>query len=432
MQEAQLMDIGVKATEGFRASAGSPAGPGGIYRGWYNVILGVIGVMLVMGATSYSFGLFIKPVSESLGLSRASTNLGLVLFNLGSALASPFAGRMLDRYPVLMIQRIGAALFGAGLIGLGLASSPIILGALIVGPVAFGAVASGAMFANVLVTRWFYGLRGRALTITAMGTSLGGMLIFPIIGMLISVYSWRTALIVTGIASCLILWLLSALAHDRPPPAQCANADGAPVSATEAAETTRLTMLEVLRLRDFWFIALAICLLLGVDQALLATVTPYTQDRGFSLAQTTAIMSATTASAIAGKFLIAWIADRFDLRVLLALTALCTITMCLALVSQPSYLGLLLTSSLTGMAVGGTFPLGNAMIARRFGAASVGTAIGLKMPLVNAASMGTLYFVGLMHDRNGSYDIAFLAFAGMAVLAIVLMPFIRLPRPELN
>jgi cyanate permease len=148
-------------------------------------------------------------------------------------------------------------------------------------------------------------------------------------------------------------------------------------------------------------------------------------DRGMSLAAAASIMSATTASAIAGKLLIAWIADRSDLRILLGVTALFGIILCGTLLTDPPYAAILAVSLLTGLAIGGTYPLASALMAQRFGAASVGTAIGLKMPLVSVAATTLLYFVGHTHDRTGSYNFAFAVFAGIVLVAVCFMPLIR-------
>jgi MFS family permease len=150
-------------------------------------------------------------------------------------------------------------------------------------------------------------------------------------------------------------------------------------------------------------------------------------DKGFTLAQAAGIMSAVTGSAILCKFAVAWVADRVDLRLLLGGTALCSILLCLVLLSGPGYPLLFGASCATGFAIGGTFPLGNAMMARRFGASSVGSALGLMVPLISLSAMSLFYFTGLMHDLYGSYDMAFWGFIGVAILSIVLMPLIRLP-----
>lgn len=89
----------------------SARGPFGFYRGWYNVLLSLVIITFVVGSTNYSFGLFVKPAAEELGLTRASMNLGLVVFVIGIAAFSPVMGRLFDRVSIIPVARASALLF---------------------------------------------------------------------------------------------------------------------------------------------------------------------------------------------------------------------------------------------------------------------------------------------------------------------------------
>ena len=415
--------LSAATTPGFSPSS-EDLGPFGIYFGWCNVAAALVCIMVSVGATSYSFGLFIKPASAELGLSRANTNLGLIFFHLGTALASPLVGKVLQRFALGQVLLVAAALFMAGMIGISVSSSPLLIGACIFGPVAFGTVGVGAIPGLVLVSRWFSDRRGRAISIMALGTSFGGLAVFPLIALFMALLGWRNALVaVAGLVGTVVL-IMSLLMRTNPH-AQTAI-QLAERSPTAESDQVSMTQRQILSHRDFWMISIPVALMLGVDGSMLATVTPYMLDRGMSLAATASVMSATTASAIAGKLVIAWIADRSDLRLLLAVTGIFGVVMCLTLVGNPSYLTILGVSLLTGLAVGGTYPLGSAIMAQRFGAASVGSTVGLKMPIVSVVAMSSLYFVGTINDLTGSYSIAFLVFAGVFAMAICILPFVQL------
>jgi MFS family permease len=148
-------------------------------------------------------------------------------------------------------------------------------------------------------------------------------------------------------------------------------------------------------------------------------------DYKMSMTAAASIMSATTASAIAGKLLLAWMADRYDLRILLAITAAFGMILCGTLLIVPPYGVILAVSLLTGLAIGGTLPLSNAIIAQRFGAASVGTAIGLMAPIFALSVTTSLYFVGATHDRTGNYGFAFAVFIVVCFVAMCLLPLVR-------
>jgi MFS family permease len=402
------------------APAPPSVGPFNVYYGWYNVAIALAAITLAVGSTSYSFGLYIKPAAAELGLSRATTNLGLVLFHVGSALFSPLLGIMYDRLPIKTMVRVCAVLFLLGMTGVCFSTSPLLIGLFIVGPLAVGTAGSSSLFGVVLVSRWFTHRRSRAILIVTLGTSLGGMLIYPLMAFLMDKLGWRLSLVVTGGLVSGIIIMMSFLINPEPDPITVEQlAKGMP------PKEPSLSARAILLMRDFWLIAVPVNLLLAVDGTMLVTFTPYMLDRGMSLAMTASVMSALTASAICGKLAIAWIVDRTDLRIWLMATAVCVIILCGILLTQPSYTGILLVSLLTGVAIGGTYPLGAALLAQRFGAASVGTAIGLQSPLLAISTTATLYFAGAVHDHTASYSFAYVVFGFICFLAMCLFLLIR-------
>ncbi len=410
-------------TDAFFAGAGESAGWFGIGYGWYTVLITALTTMLIVGSTNYAFGLFVRPVAAELELPRATVSSGLVLFYAGTAIFGPFVGRVLDRYSIRAVALLGAASFGAGMASIGMTSSVWLIGAAIFLPVSIGALGCGGLFGAVVVSRWFERHRGRALSISAMGTSFGGLVVFPVVAVLVDRLGWRWALIATGGGVWLVTSALVLFLRPLPPP----------VPKQEGRRDEAWPLGAVLRSVEFWIIALAISLMLGVDGALLVTLTPYVQDRGFSLAQVTALTTTMTASAIAGKIVIAWIADRADLRILTAATASLGIVQCGVLLLTPSFELLIALNCLAGMAVGGTYPLFSAIVAERFGTAAYGWVRGLMSPMTSIFGSGAVYFAGAVYDAEHSYRTAFLVFLVCAAAAMgLIMTLKRMGPPTIR
>lgn len=396
-------------------------GPAGVYFGWYNVTLSVLLVTLTIGATSYSFGLFVKPAVAELGLSRATTNVGLILFQMGNLLANPILGYLYDRYPFRTILRAAGCLFALGMVGAGLAREAWQIGLCIFFLIAMGTAGSASLPGIVLAARWFNDKRTRAITLIAMGTSFGGMFVFPTLGFLLERFGWRSALVIAGLAIGGLIILASFLIRPRPfAPTVAVSEKKQEFAQAEAA----LSPKQILTTPAFWAIAIPTSMMMGVDQSLLATLTPYMQDRSFGLALVSSVMIGATSGAIAGKLLVAWIGDRFDLRLLLAITAVCGMLQSLLLYFDLPFELILIGAALTGMAIGGTYPITSAILSQQFGAASTGSALGLKYPFTAVASSVGLYFIGTVHDRTGNYAAAFITFALVMVLATALVPLI--------
>ena len=116
----------------------------------------------------------------------------------------------------------------------------------------------------------------------------------------------------------------------------------------------------------------------------------------------------------------------------MAVTAVAVTAQCWMLLMTPSYTAILIAMMFSGGAIGGTYPLGMAMFARRFGAPSVGTVSGLMLPLQSISAMTALYFIGAVHDRTNSYLFAFLTFGILAFLALCMIPLMPKTSPPMQ
>lgn len=92
--------------------------PGRLYYGW--VIVAVMGIAgsTIMALGTVNFGLFIKPMSEELGISRANFGWAQSLRQLAAATTSPFVGVLLDRYGPRWLLAGATLVTGACLAGL--------------------------------------------------------------------------------------------------------------------------------------------------------------------------------------------------------------------------------------------------------------------------------------------------------------------------
>src|SRR6056300_751154 len=150
-----------------------------IYPGWFVHAGLFLCAALVIGSSSYTFGLFVVPVTSELGFDRASIGNGYIALLLGVALLSPLIGRLLDLYSARMVILTGGLSYSLGLFALTLSDNGYIIIALIFLPIAYGYTACGTLAVNTVIVRWFQKRRGRALGIMAASTSAGGFIMAP-------------------------------------------------------------------------------------------------------------------------------------------------------------------------------------------------------------------------------------------------------------
>ena len=405
----------------------------GIFHGWWIVFAGFITTMLAIGSTTYAFGLFVKPLSEEFGLSRADANSGFIAILVGFAVWAPIVGRLLDRMSARMVMCGGAVSMAVAFALLATLKSPVAMLLVTVGPLSLGTVACGALAANAVTARWFYRQRGRAMGLLAVATSAGGFVMPPIIALLMERLGWRGALaalaviVLVGVVA-VVLWRI----RDRPQdlglvPDGVAPPEQPTATAASAAEARQWTLWQLMREPRFWLIAMGTGILLGADQALLASLIPYGIDAGFGPARAAMLLSCLTFSAILGKLAIGALADRYDKRKLFCVVAACNITFLVILLQAPSYPVLIAACCVIGLAIGGTYPLWTTLIADSFGAASFGSVMGSMNLVMMPVAIGAIRFIGVVHDRTGSYNDAFYVFIGTAFVAVGLIWALRLP-----
>ena len=403
---------------------------GKIYYGWFIVGAAMLVYTLVIGSTFGVFGLLVQPVSAELGLSRADMNTALILLNLGNGALAPFIGRLLDRLPARVVMSASARLIGGSLAALSISHSVLLSAAVIAVPLSAGVMGGALLTMSVLIARWFTVHRGRAMTLAVIGVSLGSVLVTPVAAWLIGTLGWRSALLILGGAVTLILLGLAMLIRERPEPGDIESPTlagaGAPAPAPAAAQGggTPLappTVGSLLRMPLFWALGLSVALGLTGPQAVGISLVPLALEKGLSMMQAASIVSIGGGTAIAGKLLLAFIADKLDRTVLLAgMFAMVAVPIAMLLVSDGFTL-LLLASAIIGLTTGALTPIYYTLLADTFGVTAFGTVRGVMVPITASIGAVAVRFIGEVFDRTGGYAVGFAIFIGIQLLAAALL-----------
>ena len=403
-----------------------------IYYGWYIVGISLVLQMLTVGSTMNTFGMYVVEASKDLGLSRTSANLGLVMISLGTALFSPFVGRMLDVYPVRRIMAAGALLFGGAFEVLAFSHNVWLSALALAVPLPLGIAAVGHLASTTVVARWFEAQRGRALALSMVGMSLGTVVMAPTIGFLIKNLGWRECLMVLGGVFTVVFLVLVPFMRERPGPNDIEPVPAnAPPIARATADAKPVRVMEILRMPIFWVLSIAVALALSVLQTLAASIIPLAQESGISVTKASSLLAILGAMSLLGKLGLAVIGDKID-RVL-ALTAIFLFQMfaCALLLVGQSYELLLVCAALQGACAAAISPVFMALLAQRVGSPSFGTAQGAAALVMAAFSMTMLVIGGKIYDVTGSYQIMFAVFTGISLLAALLVLASKwLPSPQ--
>jgi len=403
-----------------------------VFFGWYVVAGTFVAQAFVIGFFTYSVSLLVPFVREEFGVSMAEVMYSLSAGTLMGLVLMPLAGVMLDRYPVRWIMAAGTLLFAGGLWTL--ANTTSITQYIVV----FGVTMSvanafaGAPASQTTVSRWFTTSRGRALGISAVGTSVGGIAIPALVIWWLQTSDWRAALenLSLGIALIVLPFLVLTI---RGKPADIGVlAEGGEADATALASSPELRLADIIRHPGYWYIGITLGLLFSVYTSILANIATYAIGLGATAAQASTLIMAVAVTGILGKLVFGVAADKLNLKLGLWLSMALVIIAFLILAGEFGYPLMLLASGLMGLAAGGMLPVWGAMMARVFGLVSYGRAMGLMGPLITLMVMPGFVVTGRLFDATGSYQLCLLLFAGIIVLATPLLVPLKLSASEPN
>jgi MFS family permease len=391
-----------------------------LYYGWFIVAATVLVYMLVVGGTIQAYGMFVLPVSQDFHLTRAETNTGAIVLNIGMAVAGPILGRIVDRYSLRRVMAASALALGISLVTLGLSANLLFSAVVIATGLAGAIVGCGTMTAPVLVARWFAHQRGRAMAISTLGVAFGAVVTIPLIGLLLEKFGWRHCLMLMGLIWTTVLLLLAAVTRDAPGPNDVEPGSIDAAENAPHASATRHVPLDLgglLKLPQFWTIAVASALIFAILTTTLVSLIPFAQGQGLSVTQAASAMSVYGLAALIGSLLFAWLGDRFARLPVFASLAILMGIATGGLAFAHSYLAILVCTAILGVSSGGFTPAFLALLADRFGTASFGIASGAASFISTFVSAIGIRFGGEVFDRTGSYRLMFLSFLVIGPIA---------------
>lgn len=399
-----------------------------MFFGWYVVAGTFVAQLLVAGFLVYSVTLFVPLVRAEFAVSMAQVMQSLTAGTFAGMLLMPAAGVMFDRWPMRWVMSGGVLLFAAGLWAIAQSQSITSYVLFFAVTMAIGNTLVGSPACQTVLARWFSKSRGRAMGISAIGTSLGGIAIPALVVVLLEKFGWRSALeIIAALALLVVLPVVVATVRGRPSDIGL-EAEAAGSAGGDAAPQQVLTMAQIVRHPCYWFIGVPLGLLFSAYTVGLVNIAPYAASLDIPPSGASRLIMAIAVMGFIGKLGFGVIADRVNLKwALWAVMALALVGF-LLLAAQPSYPIMLGATALMGLAAGGMVPVWGSMMAAAFGLLSYGRAMGLMGPLLTLLVLPSFTVVGTLFDISGSYQLPLLIFSGVIALAMLLLLPLRLPR----
>ena len=388
-----------------------------IFYGWWIVggafFLNFAGIGIIMN----TMGVFIKPVTESLGFTRGGFTLYFTIAALSMMVMAPVMGKLLERYNIRLIMTVCTAMMATSfaLFSQCRTLTQFYIVAVFLG---IGSAGSHIIPVSMMITNWFIDKRGLAMGIVFAATGVGGMIFNPLANWIILNYSWQAAFLTFG----LVIGLASiptALFIVRAKPADMGllpYGGEAALARQSAAEQGGLTATKAFRTGAFWLLALIILFIAVANMGVLHHIVPYLTDLGFSSTTATTLMSLHMAMLIVGKVLAGSLADRLGLlKSYLLLMVGLMVSIALLYGSHWMWVAVVF-NILFGFSIADRTVLPPLMTARVLGQKHFAVIYGFLNIFTTLGTAVGVPLSGFIYDATKSYHLAFALYIGLCLI----------------
>jgi MFS family permease len=364
---------------------------------WLRLVV-ALAFATIGGVGVWSFIVSLPAVQADFGVVRADASLPYTCLMIGFALGGVLTGRLADRFGIVVPLLLGALALSVGYIAAALASGLWQL-ALVHGTLL--GVGTSTTFGPLVadISHWFTRRRGIAVAICASGGYFAGTVWPPIVRHFIDSVGWRHTHLGIGVFCAVTLFPLALLMRRRTQ----MHADGTPgalATGTPAELGLSPGALQLL----LSIAGVACCIAMGMPQVHLVA---YCGDLGYGVARGAEMLSVMLAFGIVSRIGSGWIADHIGgIRTLLLGSVLQGVALLLYLLFDDLF-SLYVISALFGLFQGGIVPSYAIIIREYFSPREAGTRLGIVLTatLLGMALGG--WMSGAIFDFAGSYRMAF-------------------------
>ncbi|KHK91848.1 MFS transporter [Novosphingobium malaysiense] len=374
-------------------------------RHWPMVVAAAIGFSFTSVITAGT-GLFIAPISEEFGWSRALTSSGVSITSILVFVFSPLFGLFIDKWGVRRMAIPGLILMALVIASLSLLDGSRWQWFAIWTFYAVAALMTKSTVWTASANSTFDAGRGLALGLVLSGSALAQAFTPIIAEYLIRMHGWREAFVwlAAGWGSVAVLLCLFWLRDGYEISRKAQKTDGARSQGDTLLDVPGLSVAEALRDPALWRIAISTFVIMTVTIGLVVHQIPILTEAGFS--RETAALYALPAglSGIGGKLITGWLLDRFPARWVGGLTIGATsITFLLLVLPGAPGWAMVTALMINGYAGGTKLQLVGYLTAAYSGMRKFGTIFGLMASLIAAGSGLGPVLGGLIYDIWDSY-----------------------------
>jgi MFS family permease len=390
---------------------------------WVIVAAGGLLGCVAIGAM-FSLPVFLGAITRDTGWSVTGVSSAMTIGFLALALTSMAWGNLSDRFGPRVVVMTGSAVLA---VSLALASQTTSLIAFQLTFGLFVGASIAAIFPPMMacVTGWFDTHRSLAVSLVSAGMGMAPMTMSPLAARLVSIYDWRTSMLIIAAVAAAVMIPVSLLVR-RPPaiegggPTAVAGGDDAAMSVSQALKSPQFI---TLLLTNFFCCATH-------SGPIIHTVN-YAVSCGIPLIAAVSIYSVEGLAGLGGRIAFGLLGDRFGAKHVLVLALLAQALGAIGYLVARDLGTFYAVAAVFGFIYAGTMPLYAAIARENFPLRMMGTVIG-GTAMAGSLGMATGPVAGgLIYDSLASYTWFYIGSAGMGLGAfLIAMTFRPFPKEQ--
>ncbi|MBN1685075.1 MAG: MFS transporter [Spirochaetales bacterium] len=395
------------------------------------IIAAAVGIILYTGGiVHFGFTAVFEPIVNEFGWSYAQVSLASSLRGFEMGLLAPLIGILVDKFGPRRLIFCGSLSIAIGFVLLSRVSTLAgFYGAFLF--IALGMSTCSGTVLLTAVTNWFRRKAGLAIGIVSSGFGLGGLMV-PLVTLLVDSLGWRTAMLIFGLGMVAIVLPLSFVIRHKPEQygylpdgdeAVPVRSGGVRRKAAAPDPEVSVHPRQALRGRVFWQLAIASACHAFVIGAVVTHLMPYLSSVGVSRSLSSVIAFILPLASIAGRLGSGWLSDRIGSRFVFSLSFLLMIVGMLIFAYIGSGRQWLLIPFVFALSLGWGLSVTTrtTLVRQHFGRAHFGKIIGAIFGVMMIGNITGAPLAGRMYDTVGSYHVAWLSFAVIALVGTILV-----------
>lgn len=375
---------------------------------------------------TFFISVFAGEIRAEFGLSHGAWG---GIYSLGTTLSAAvmvWAGGLTDRFRARVLG--SGVLVLLALACLSMAFSTVWLLPLVIFALRLTGQGMTSHISAVAMARWFVAMRGRALSIAALGFSFGEALLPIVFVALLGMFDWRLLWLVAAmIAAAGIPLLLLLLRRERTPQSLATREQS---TGMQARQWTRG---EALRHRLFWFMVPALLGPPAFNTAFFFQQVHYAEVKGWAHLDLVALFPVYTAISVGAMIVSGWLLDKLGTARLMPFYQVPMVAAFVFFAYATSPASALFGFFFLALSTGANMTLPNAFWAEFYGTAHLGSIKAMAAAVMVLGSALGPGLTGVLIDAGVGIEAQYLGVAGYFVFASAMMAIgVTQARPGLS